>query len=500
VSNIVQFPVASTSPPRSAAHVGARLLSGPPAHAHAVQFYDDEAFLFETVGLFVRSALEAGDAAVIIATPAHTDGILNQLGKQARERALKAGQLVLIDAEAMLARFMLNDLPAAEPFFESIDRLLTSLAATLGPGQCIRAFGEMVDILWRQGKRAAAIELEKLWGQFSKTHELRLLCAYTMRDFYKSEDSTQFGELCQLHTHVLPTERFTLDDGDGFARLRDISLLEQRAQLLDSEVQYREELEGTLREALAARSRLEFELQASVQREREARLLVGASETFNEVLVCLLDPLETLLTTCRLLTQSRETPLDSAKIERLAAGGARLQRLLEQLVAMTQNRLALGVSVLPRLGRDVASLVRNVVEVARQQNPRPRIELAAAKACFAPVDLARLRQALIILIRHATEHGDANSPITVEVAEQGPEVKVRVHHYGPPVAKEWTPSVFRRPSLFQPQRPASPDAEAELGSSLDFAERVVVEHGGRLHVASSLQDGTTLELWLPSCR
>jgi signal transduction histidine kinase len=496
VTNIVQFPLASTSAPRSAAHVSARLLSEPPGRAHAVQFYDDEAFLFETVGLFVRSALDAGDAAVIIATPAHTDGILNQLGKQARERALSAGQLVLIDAEALLARFMLDDRPGIEPFFESIDRMLTSLAATLGPGQCIRAFGEMVDILWRQGKRAAAIELEKLWNHFGEAHQLRVLCAYRMRDFYKSDDSPQFGELCQLHTHVLPTETFARDDRDGFERLRDISRLEQQARLLESEVQYREELEGALREALAARSRVELELQASVQREREARLLVGASETFNEVLVCLLDPLETLLTTCHLLTQSREAPLDGAKIDRLAAASTRLQRLLEQVVAMTRNRLALGVSVLPRLGRDVASLVRNVVEGARHENPRARIELAAAKACFAPVDSVRLRQVVVILIRNATEHGDMTWPITVEVVEQGLEVKIRVHNYGPPMADEW------RPAPFQPPRAAlARGAEpAELGRGLQLAERIVTEHGGRFHVTSSLEDGTAFEVWLPSCR
>jgi signal transduction histidine kinase len=461
-----------------------------------VQFYDDEAFLFETVGLFIRSALEAGDAAVIVATPAHTDGILNQLGKPAREGALNAGQLVLIDAEAMLAPFMLDDRRGTEQFFESIDRMLTSLAATLGAGQCIRVFGEMVDILWRQGKRAAAIELETLWSHFCEAHPLRLLCAYTMQDFYKSEDSQQFGEVCQLHTHVLPTESFARDDRDEFERLRDISRLEQRARLLESEVQYRQELEGTLREALAARSRVELELHMSVQREREARLLVGASETFNEVLVCLLDPLETLLTTCRLLTQSRDAPLDSGKIARLSAAGARLQRQLEQFVAMTRSRLALGASVLPRLGRDVPALVRSVVEAARRENPRARIELAAPKACFAPVDSARLRPVVVNLIRNATEHGDVTWPITVEVSEQGLEIKIRVHHYGPPMAGEWQAKPLQLP------RPApARGAESEgPGPGLQLAERLVVEIGGRLHVTSGLEDGTAFEVWLPNCR
>ncbi|HET6314394.1 MAG TPA: hypothetical protein VFH60_11200, partial [Chloroflexia bacterium] len=40
---------------------------------HAVQFYDDDHFLLDALGRFVGSALEAGDAAIVIATEAHRD-------------------------------------------------------------------------------------------------------------------------------------------------------------------------------------------------------------------------------------------------------------------------------------------------------------------------------------------------------------------------------------------------------------------------------------------
>lgn len=458
-----------------------------------MQFYDDEAFLFETVALFVRSALDSGDAAVVIATPAHTSGILNQLGKPLRERALSSGQLLLIDAEALLARFMLSERPGTEPFFEAIDRMLALLTATLEPGRCVRAFGEMVDILWRQGKRDAAIELEKLWNQVTATHEVRLLCAYTMRDFYKSEDSPQFAEVCHLHTHVLPTETFARDKGDGFERLRQISALEQQARLLPSEIQYREELEGALREALAARSRVEFELKASVQREREARLKAGTSETLNAVLVRLLEPLDTLLTTCHLINQSRDVSVDAGKLARLATAGARVQRLLETIVGMTQTRLARGGSV-PSLGWNVVSLVQNVVEDEKQHSPGARIAFAADAACFARVDSARVRQVVATLVRNATEHGDSTWPISVQVAGHGLEVKIRVHNYGRPIAAE------KLPNLFQPAHSRAPSGKDSEGfvPSLHAAKRIVADHGGRLEVTSSLEEGTAFEVWLPS--
>src|SRR5262245_52303531 len=133
MSNIVQFPLASAV--RSRTHVGARLLNEPPPRAHAVQFYDDATFLFDTVALFVRSGLEAGDTVVLIATPDHTNGILSRMDGSTSEFAIDAGRLVLLDAEAMLSRFMIGERPVGELFMSATDRLLTNLQRKLAPGR-----------------------------------------------------------------------------------------------------------------------------------------------------------------------------------------------------------------------------------------------------------------------------------------------------------------------------------------------------------------------------
>ena len=67
--------------------------------------------------------------------------------------------------------------------------------------QCcvIRAYGEMVDVLWKAGQTAAAIQLEMLWNQLAQTHQFALLCGYSMGNFYK--DAAQ-QEISGLHTHV----------------------------------------------------------------------------------------------------------------------------------------------------------------------------------------------------------------------------------------------------------------------------------------------------------
>lgn len=242
--------------------MGSRLLSEPPPHAHAVQFYDDEPFLLETVGFFLSAGLAAGEAGLLIASPAHMQGILSQMDKDARERALASGQLLLIDADAMLARFMRDGEPVEAAFVAAVERIFDGLfsgewvaKAAHGRPKRVRAFGEMVDLLWKRGNPAAALRLEEYWNRACARHDLVLLCGYGMRNFYKADDSAPFGRVCGLHTHVMPTEHFAKRGADIFERLREISVLEQRARSLESEVAYRAELEGALRARIGDRIR-----------------------------------------------------------------------------------------------------------------------------------------------------------------------------------------------------------------------------------------------------
>jgi hypothetical protein len=49
------------------------------SHGHVVQFYTEDAALFGALSRFIVTALGAGDAAVVIATRAHRDGLFLQL-------------------------------------------------------------------------------------------------------------------------------------------------------------------------------------------------------------------------------------------------------------------------------------------------------------------------------------------------------------------------------------------------------------------------------------
>lgn len=68
----------------------------------------------------------------------------------------------------------------------------------------MRAFGEMVALLWERGDQAATVRLEHLWNDFCRMQTLLLLCAYPRRGFtrHASESITEF---CAIYSKVIPS-------------------------------------------------------------------------------------------------------------------------------------------------------------------------------------------------------------------------------------------------------------------------------------------------------
>jgi hypothetical protein len=217
-------------------------------HGHLVQFYESDAFLAESVRDFVLAGLEAGETGVIIATKPHRMAIdeLLQASDLDVQTLRNEGRLVLLDAAETLSRFMVDGEPEAALFSAAVGSVVAS-AAEAGTG--VRAFGEMVALLWAEGNVAGALRLEELWNELAETLSFSLLCAYPMGGF---SDSAPFLEVCGLHTRVIPTERYTaLTSADD--RLRAITELQQKANAGNNERHARAlELNQAIVQGLAA--------------------------------------------------------------------------------------------------------------------------------------------------------------------------------------------------------------------------------------------------------
>ena len=221
--------------------------------AHAVQFYKDEGFLADTVAAFIGAGLVAGEPVVVIATEAHRQAFCDRLRARSVDvsRACLSGQLTLLDARATLEKFMLGDEPNAERFRETVGGVLERVTAG-HQDQLVCAYGEMVDLLWRDGHADAAIQLETLWNDLGQHYRFRLLCAYELDNFFRGADGERFARICSLHTHAAPSEHIN-GAGDESERLRRIALLEQRASALQYEIEQRHKAEA---DALHSQRRL----------------------------------------------------------------------------------------------------------------------------------------------------------------------------------------------------------------------------------------------------
>ena len=184
-------------------------------HFHAVRFYENQASLCRIVANFLREGLTVGQPALIIATNSHAVGIIDELRVRGLDvdGLIESRDLVVVDAKDALASFMDDGIPDPEKFERAATAAL-DLVRDGRSGVTVRAYGEMVDVLWKQGRDVAAIQLEMLWNRLARSGEFSLMCGYAMGNFYK--DAT-VKDVCRQHTHLVHS--------DGTARVSNVDTL-----------------------------------------------------------------------------------------------------------------------------------------------------------------------------------------------------------------------------------------------------------------------------------
>src|SRR5262249_8674489 len=144
---------------------------------HLVQFYDDSQALVETLTGFIGGALRAGGAGVVIATRAHLDALEQQLAVNSIDiaAAKQSRQYIALDAAETLAGISANRWPQPARFQTAIGSPIREARTRWGS---VRAFGEMVGLLWEGGAAGAAIRLEGMWNELARSTPFALLCGY----------------------------------------------------------------------------------------------------------------------------------------------------------------------------------------------------------------------------------------------------------------------------------------------------------------------------------
>lgn len=176
-----------------------------PVHRHDVGFYlDDQNFLDDLTG-FIGAALNAGNAAVVVATEAHRKGLLPRLEARGVDitSAIEQQRYIALDAAAMMSSLTVNNqLDPARFLKVAGDLIMTASGILTKTNPRVAICGECEPPLWTFGNGDVAIEFEELWNEVVKRYERDVLCGYSLGTVQRAMDNDLFERICALHSAV----------------------------------------------------------------------------------------------------------------------------------------------------------------------------------------------------------------------------------------------------------------------------------------------------------
>ncbi len=453
---------------------------------HFVQFYEADGFLLNSLSGFIGTAINSGDAALVVATPAHRDGLDELLQANGLDvtGARKCGQYVALDAADMLSKFMVDGAPEPSRFKEVIGGVIASVTDRRSR---VRAFGEMVALLWAEGNYTAAMRLEELWNDLQKAHSFSLFCAYPMNAFGGEKFVESHSGVCTVHTRVIPAESYAdLDDPD--VRLRAIAQLQQKAKSLEAEISDRLRAEEALRVALVREQMARSEAETANRMKDE--FLANVSHELRT-------PLNAIIGWSHLL---RSGSLDEATMARAMETIDRNAKSQAQLIEdiLDVSRMITGKLRLNTEPVDIASVINAAIDSVQLAVDSKDLHLEVTldpSARHTVGDSSRLQQVVWNLLANAIKFTPSSGSIEVKVLRAGDNMEIRVSDSGEGISPAFLPFIFDR---FRQADGTSTRQHGGLGLGLAIVRHLVELHGGTIKAESAGEArGATFTITLP---
>ena len=166
---------------------------------HVVQFYASDDELIARTGRHLADAMQSGAVAIVIASPEHARGFEAWISAAGVDlaAAIADARYIALDARTTLGRLLVDGKPDERAFDRVVGDVVRTAAAT---GRHVSAYGEMVALLWEEGRVTAAIELESLWNDLSARAPFSLFCSYPSSGMMGEEQAELLSQVCCLHT------------------------------------------------------------------------------------------------------------------------------------------------------------------------------------------------------------------------------------------------------------------------------------------------------------
>lgn len=168
---------------------------------HVVQIYENDKIFLDALEGFIGSGIIAGDSTIVIATSEHLAALKHRLTNQGFDidSLTETNRYAALDAAESLSIFMVNNWPDEKLFMEFVTSLLKKVQHK---DHKVRAFGEMVALLWQQGLNGATVQLENLWNKIHSNNKFSLFCAYPKIGFTQDINSS-IDLICSTHSKVI---------------------------------------------------------------------------------------------------------------------------------------------------------------------------------------------------------------------------------------------------------------------------------------------------------
>ena len=182
-----------------------RVLERPEPDGHLVQFYDSDGSLGQSAGRFLFRGFAQSDGLMVIADAWHRELLRDYLEDMRVDTvsAEERGQLLFLDARRTLDSFMRHGQPVWTLFKAAIGNSMALVRPRAETGG-LRAYGEMVGLLWDAGQYMAAVRLEQYWNKLLGDASVSLFCGYRLDVLGPQFQTSQVDALLCQHTHVVP--------------------------------------------------------------------------------------------------------------------------------------------------------------------------------------------------------------------------------------------------------------------------------------------------------
>lgn len=402
---------------------------------HFVQFYDNELFLLKGIKKIVDSA----DCSIVIASKQHKKTLEDNRFLTATDTCS------ILEAEELLATFMVDSIPDRTRFFNTFAPLLSSLTRH----KKILIFGEMVALLWAEGNQRGAIALEQLCNELQRTYNFSLICAYPLNNLGGHHQTELFINVCSHHSQVLPSESYgALETAED--RLREVALLQQQSISLKAEIAYRKKLE----------------------KQKDEFMGIVSHE------------LKTPVTSLKAFTQVLHKKLTAEGNDQSALYLSKMDKQINRLTSLVRDlldstKIEGGILQFRSETFEFDALVTEIIEEIQHTAPNHTIIKKGAVKKMVQGDWERIGQVITNLLTNAIKYSPNADTIIVETSSDDKHLMLCVQDFGVGIRKEDKDHIFER---FYRVTGDKQETFPGLGLGLYISSEIVQRHGGKIWV------------------